>query len=621
MTIGSLRHTRGPCAAVDARSSRAWRRARLRLGRPGLRACAAALVIFVASDALAKSVGADPKLNDSENLAASGPSEAQAEPHGEAKSKPGPGTPEAVKKGGKPTDEKAAKAAQRFDIDEFRIEGSEALPQIEVEEAVYPFLGPQRTEADVEKARAAIEKAYQDKGLKTVSVSVPPQNALRGFVVLKVTENKVGQLRVKGSRYFDLDKIKRTAPSLREGTLPNLDKDVKRDVVALNQWPDRRITPALRAGLTPGTVDVDLNVEDTYPLHGSFELNNSFSPSTTPLRAIATLRYDNLWQLGHSVSVTYQEAPLRPQDARVYSGSYVARTDLNWLSVLVYGLKSESNVATVGGANVIGPGQQIGTRAIITLPSQGELVHTLSVGADYKNFGQIINFGTPASGVSAPVEYVPVVVSYNASFAAEGRQTALDATFTAGLRGIGSQPDVFDNRRFNATPNFIHARLSLSHTQDGPGGMQLFAKVQGQAADQPLVSSEQYSIGGLETVRGYAESQVLGDYGFAGTVELRTPNLAPYFEQKLANPLGEPIKFNAVNEWRFFAFADGGRTRIFDPLVEQQAQFDLASYGFGTRIKFLKYFNGMALVGIPLISQQQTPAHNANYKFRVWGEF
>ncbi|MGK3925258.1 POTRA domain-containing protein, partial [Enterococcus faecium] len=91
-----------------------------------------------------------------------------------------------------------------------------------------------------EKARAAVEKAYQDKGLKTVSVSVPPQNALRGFVVLKVTENKVGQLRVKGSRYFDLEKIKSTAPSLREGTLPNLDKDVKKDVVALNQWPDRR---------------------------------------------------------------------------------------------------------------------------------------------------------------------------------------------------------------------------------------------------------------------------------------------------------------------------------------------------------------------------------------------
>lgn len=616
MTIGLFRSTRGPCAAADVWSSQFLRLAELRLGVTVSRACVAvlslALVVFFASDALSKP-------ERTENIVSSSKPRLQAESGSATQGKPDSKSSEPAKKG--QADEKVAKSAQRFDIDEFRVEGSEALPQIEVEAAVYPFLGPNRNESDVEKARAAIEKAYHDKGLKTVSVSVPPQNALRGFVVLKVTENRVGQLRVKGSRYFDLEKIKRTAPSLREGTLPNLDSDVKRDVIALNQWPDRRVTPALRAGLKPGTVDVDLNVEDTYPLHGSVELNNSSSPNTTPLRASATLRYDNLWQLGHSASVTYQEAPLRPQDSRVYSGSYVARTNLNWLNILIYGVKSESNVATVGGASVIGPGQQIGTRAVMTLPTQGELVHTLSVGADYKRFGQIIDFGTPNSTISAPVEYVPLVAGYNATFLGEGRQTVLDATFTAGLRGIGSQPDVFDNRRFKATPNFIHARVAVSHTQDGPAGMQLFVKMQGQASDQPLVSSEQYSLGGLETVRGYAESEVLGDYGFAGTVELRTPNLAPFFEQKLTNPLGEPIKFNALNEWRFFAFADGGRTRIYHPLVEQQAQFDVASYGFGTRIKFLKYFNGMALVGVPLISQQQSTAHSANVKFRVWGEF
>ena len=102
-----------------------------------------------------------------------------------------------------------------------------------------------------------------------------------------------------------------------------------------------------------------------------------------------------------------------------------------------------------------------------------------------------------------------MVASYSASLIGEGRQTVLNATFTAGPRGIGSETDVFDNRRFNATPNFMHARIDISHTQDGPGGMQFFVKAQGQAADQPLVSSEQYSLGGLDSVRGYAESEVL----------------------------------------------------------------------------------------------------------------
>ncbi len=254
-------------------------------------------------------------------------------------------------------------SAQRFDIDDFAVRGADKLPEIDLEEAIYPFLGPNKTSDDVEKARAALEKAYHDKGYQTVSVSIPPQNAQGKVIALQVTELKVGRLRVKNSRYFDLDKIKDRAGSLKEGSVPNFN-DVTKDIVALNQWPDRRVTPALRAGVAPGTVDVDLNVEDTAPIHGTLEYNNRQSPSTTDTRINATVHYDNLWQLGHSASFTYQVAPERPEDAEVFSGSYLARVpDVDWLNVLFYGVKSSSNVASVGGTNIVGPGQIIGGRA------------------------------------------------------------------------------------------------------------------------------------------------------------------------------------------------------------------------------------------------------------------
>jgi hemolysin activation/secretion protein len=512
----------------------------------------------------------------------------------------------------------AADPAARFDIDEFRVEGADSLPQIAIEEAVYPFLGPRRTSDDVEKARAAVEKAYHDKGLQTVAVAVPQQDAQRGFIVLKVTENRVGRLRVKNSRYFDLATIKQNAPSLREGSLPNF-KEVTKDIVSLNRWPDRRVTPALRAGITPGTVDVDLNVEDTLPLHGSAELNNRQSPSTTALRESYSLRYDNLWQLGHSMTVTYQDAPLNRKDAMVISGSYMARTGYDWLNVLVYGLKSNSSVATVGGANVVGPGEVIGARAVLTLPTKGELFHTLSMGMDYKHFAQTLSLGQDA--FDSPVTYAPLVASYGATWQGDGRLTQLNASITAGLRGIGSSPEEFDAKRYKATGSFIHLNADVSHTQDLPEGVQLFAKMQGQVADQPLVSSEQFSIGGQDTVRGYLESEALGDYGVVGTLELRSPNIAPYLEQKLDNPLGKPVKFNAFDEWRFFAFADAGQVRIHEPLTEQQSKFDLASYGVGTRMKTLKHFNSIFFVGMPLISQQVTVANHPRFSFRIWGEF
>lgn len=522
---------------------------------------------------------------------------------------------------GKPGGAKPAAAAAapvHFDIDEFRVEGADSLPQIDLETAVYPFLGPDRSAADVEKARTALEKAYHDKGLQTVGVSVPQQDATRGFIVLKVTENRVGHVRVKGSRYFDLAKIKKGAPSLQEGALPDI-KDVTKDLTALNRWADRRVTPSFRAGVTPGTVDVDLNVEDTFPLHGSAELNNRQSPSTTPLRETYTAHYDDLWQRGDSFTVTYQDAPLNRKDAQVVSGSYLARTDYDWLNVLVYGLKSWSDVATVGGSDVVGPGAVIGSRAVIALPTAGDLIQTVSLGVDWKVFEQTLSLA--GGSFSSPVTYVPVVASYGATWQGDGRLTQLNATMTAGLRGIGSTLEDFDAKRFGATANFIHVNADISHTQDIPGGAQFFAKMQGQIADQPLVSSEQLSVGGMDTVRGYLESEVLADYGVIGTLEMRSPSVASYFEQKLENPLGEPIKFNLFNEWRFYAFTDVGYAAIHDPLPEQQSEFDLASYGVGTQFKTINHFNGVFFIAMPLVNQQSTLANHPRFSFRIWGEF
>ena len=171
-------------------------------------------------------------------------------------------------------------------------------------------LGPARTAQDVEKARAALEKSYHDRGYQTVAVSVPPQDPKGGIIVLKVTELKIGRLRVKNAHFFDIDKIKNRAASLREGTLPNFNA-VTQDIV-LNQWSDRRVTPALRAGVTPVMSTSLISTSTTSrSLHASVEINDRQSPGTTLLRLTGTAHYDDLWQIGHSLTFTYQVAPER----------------------------------------------------------------------------------------------------------------------------------------------------------------------------------------------------------------------------------------------------------------------------------------------------------------------
>jgi hemolysin activation/secretion protein len=483
------------------------------------------------------------------------------------------------------------------------------LTSLEVEQAVYPFLGPGRTRDDVEKAREALEQAYQAKGYKTASVQIPPQQVKKGVVMLQASEGTIGRLTVKGSRYFSPDEIKKQASSLAPGTVPDFSDNgaVARDIVGLNQLPDRRITPVLRAGEIPGTVDVDLNVKDTLPLHGSIELNNRYSANTTELRVDGSVSYNNLWQAGHSAGLSFQVAPERLDDAEVFSAYYLARfPSINWLSLMVQGTKQDSDVSTLGGSDVVGKGETAGLRAIINLPTGKDFYDSVTFGVDYKHFGQDLMLG--GVDVSTPTTYYPLSAAYNGNWTGNGYNTELNATVTFNLRGLGSSLTELDNSRYMADGNFIYLRGDLSHTHDLPGGLQVFGKVQGQVADQPLLNTEQISGGGLSTVRGYLESAELGDNGVFGSLELRTPSMSGWSNGK-------------VNDLRLYVFGDWGMLTLIDALPEQQASFTLASFGVGAKVHFLDRFNGSLDLGVPLIGQGTTKAYDPLLTFRVWAEF
>ncbi len=484
--------------------------------------------------------------------------------------------------------------------------GSKHLKPVEVEKAVYPFLGPERTQDDIEQARAALEKAYRDAGYQTVSVQVVAPPTGRGIVVLQVVEAPIGRLRVRGSRYYLPSDIKKKAGSMKEGGVPNF-TDVTRDVVALNKLADLRVTPALQPGVEPGTVDIDLNVKDTLPLHGALELNNRYSADTTPLRLNGSISYSNLWQLGHTINASFQVAPERPADATVYSAYYfMPFPGVENLSLMFQGTIQDSNVSTLGGAAVAGKGQVLGVRAVFTLPQRENFFHSLSLGWDYKHFDEDVTLGDEVT--SAPIDYYPFTVGYGAGWTGKKTFTELNASMNWNVRGVGSDTANFDYKRFNADGSYLYFRGDLSHTHDLPGGFQAFVKVQGQASSAPLINSEQYAGGGLSTVRGYLEATALGDHGIFGTVELRSPSLL----QKLDNK---------ENEWRVYAFYDGGRLTLSDPLPEQIDNYTLQSIGFGTRLKLMNHINASLDAGMPLDKQANAELDQFFLTFRVQAEF
>ncbi|MGH8780546.1 ShlB/FhaC/HecB family hemolysin secretion/activation protein [Paraburkholderia sp.] len=488
-----------------------------------------------------------------------------------------------------------------FDVNEFIVRGNTVLPSLDIEKAVYPFEGPGRSLDDVNAARDALQKVYQDKGYQSVVVELPQQQVKNGVIVLQVVEAKVGRLRVEGAKYYSPQNVRDAVPALAEGKVPDFTQ-AQQQLSDLNRSADRQVIPVLKPGAMPQTVDVDLKVDDHNPAHGTLDVNNDNSPGTSTLRTSATVSYSNLWQLGHVVSATYLLAPQHPEDTRVYSFSYLAPLgDSHW-SLLGTVLHSDSNVASLGGTSVLGKGTSYGFTAIYTLPSTDTYAHSVSVEIDHKHYDENVSLG--GQGSSAPLTYVPITLAYNSQLNLKNSQTAFSASMTAGIRGLGSTWDQFDNKRFNATPDFVYGKFDVNHTQNLPHDVQANAHVSVQISGSPLVSSEQFAAGGMTSVRGYMQAEDTADSGVIGSIELRSPSLASYVG-------------SALDEWRFHVFVDAAHLWLLSPLPEQTSSFNLVSAGFGTRVKLLKYASADFEAGWPLRSGVYTRAYSPRFDFYV----
>jgi len=493
------------------------------------------------------------------------------------------------------------KPEPHFDILEFVIDGNTMLAALDVEEAVYPFLGEDRVAGDVDKARDALERLYRERGFQTVQVSIPKQGVENKIIHLQVVENPIGRLRVLDSKYHTPSEIKQIAPSLAEGSVPNLN-DVQRDIVALNQQADMKVTPRLKAGKAPGTVDVDLEVEDTLPLHGSIEINNQHNQQTSALRTAATVSYDNLWQLGHSVSLTYQVAPQNRDDAEVFSGSYLARIPRSDWSFLAYAVKSNSAVAALANTDVIGKGSIFGVRGIANLPGSDTFYQSLTIGIDRKDLSQnVITAGVPAD---APVLYYPMSVAYAPMWRDDELLTQANVSLNFALPGIGSDSRKFDVQRFDAQRQYFYAKAVVNRTQPLLWGTQLYVRLEGQIANGALLSSEQMSAGGANTVRGYLEAERLGDNGLQSTVELRSPLL-------------DAFSYSLFKDWRISAFYDSAALWVNQPLSGEQDEFGLASAGVGTRFSMLDMLSGAVDLAFPIVDGAATRAGHPYVHFRL----
>ena len=489
----------------------------------------------------------------------------------------------------------------QFDVFEYRVEGATLLPVTMVEQAVYPYLGEKKTLEDVEKARDALERAYHGEGYLTVLVSIPQQKVDSAMVTLTVTEAPVKRLRVVDSRYFSPADIKAAVPELAEGNVPNF-PEMQKQLASLSRSADRRITPVLRAGKTPGTVEVDLKVKDQFPLHGSVELNSRQIPNTTLTRLSTNVSWDNLWQRQHSLGLTGLITPENPDQSKVFSANYTMPMASGGFLAL-YSIYSKSAVASLGTLNVLGNGVIVGGRYILPLPGSEKFFHTATLGVDYKDFSQTVNL-LDGGNFNTPISYMPFTAGWDGTWVGEGRTTKFGVSVNFHVRGLVGTEREFANKRFKGHSDYLFLRGNFLHTETMRQGWGVTGRVSWQIAAQPLIANEQSIVGGINTVRGYYEVNALGDDSAAGQLEVFTPNYASHLIKE-------------IEEFRLLAFIDGGTVHVQQPLPGQKDRFDLAGTGTGFHLKGGKGFSADFSWAVALEEVGRTKAGDKRVHFLV----
>jgi hemolysin activation/secretion protein len=270
----------------------------------------------------------------------------------------------------------------------------------------------------------------------------------------------------------------------------------------------------------------------------------------------------------------------------------------------------------------LGKGGSVTLGATWSLGTSGDYFQYLQGSFAWKDFNDTVSQGGQTN--PAPITYYPLSFTYVGTLRQPNDLLSFNAGITMSFRGLGSNQPAFDNARYNADGNFIYLKGGVNYLRNLPYGIDLYGEIDGQMADNPLISNEQFSVGGDGSVRGYLQSQGLGDDGVRGSVELRSPSLS----QWMGSYAGKHI-----DDFRFVGFMDDGRAWLHDPLPQQTTSYQFRSIGFGVTGQALQYLNGSLFVADPLntftvlgtndtISRtDSTFAGKLRLQFRVWTQF
>lgn len=447
-----------------------------------------------------------------------------------------------------------------FLIGSIVLRGDTLLPAAQTDRILQPFIGKRLGVNRINLLLRRLTQAFIEAGYITTRAYVGSQNLGAGTLELTVIPGTIEKLRYNGREIAPgglSDPGVRLALPFREGEPLDL-ADLEQGIDQLNRLRRNRAEMKILPGDTPGGSIVAIDNSQAERFYYTLGADNQGTRVTGQMRARAAVEANDLLGLQESLGLAFVGS--RDTNALLFSAA--VPWGYNTLSY-TYAYSEFQNL--------------IGDTALLFGTSRG---HTLA-------FNRVLarsRAGKRALDVSlalrearrdinnielTPHKLAVLRLAYNElrrfpDGALPGYWT-VDVGLSRGLRAFGAVRDAQDLPGEAARAQFTKLDAALGLGLQVRPGFDYRATLAAQWANTPLYGSEQFFIGGANSVRGFAESALGGERGISVRNELAYTRLPAL--------LGERARLEP------FVFADAGQVQ----LVAEGTWRALAGAGLGVR--------------------------------------
>ncbi|MFH1901808.1 MAG: ShlB/FhaC/HecB family hemolysin secretion/activation protein [Candidatus Omnitrophota bacterium] len=451
----------------------------------------------------------------------------------------------------------------KFLITEIKLVGCESFSPDEFKHIIERYENKETSLEELEAFAKQIEREYLRKGV-IAACFLPPQEIEKGIVTLQIIEAKMGSLEIDDHKYFKRERIAYYWQIL-PGDVLHYDK-ISQGLNFINKNPDREATVSLRAGKKPGTTDMLLSVATKLPIH----LTSSFSKEGGgPATRGYGIKHNNFLGCDDTLLGGYKFGP-------TFGGLYAYHTIpiTRFGTSLMYGF-SYTKAFPKGDYEIYGIDSRAKNSSFTIyqdILKEGEQIGQLHFGIEAKDKSVSIKTGTLNRDRLR-------ILKLGGSYTHRGLDTTtyIRPEYSQGINFFGARKKNSLSSR-GAKNTFSTFTLDVQHKKTLPLDLQASLKIKGQLSSTRLPTG--FSLGGMDSVRGYPSGDFLADTAMQANLELLIP--AFFIPEKIKIPYAAQSLKEDTTALVFFDYGYGRRK---ESSAAGKKTHNLRSIGAGLRIR------------------------------------